>query len=79
MTVGSTDTSHTIDPAAPIRTRHRKPSINCLLLHFGGRPDLAPTGGKEWQDRSPRVGQVGLPRCRYADYEVSGTAVSLGR
>lgn len=29
---------------APTRTRHRTPSINCRLLHLGGRPGFSPTG-----------------------------------
>ena len=28
----------------PARIRHRIPSINCRLLHFGGRPDFFPLG-----------------------------------
>ncbi len=29
---------------APVRTRHRIPSISCRLLHFGGRPGFLPRG-----------------------------------
>src|SRR5262249_54883133 len=29
---------------APVRTRHRIPSINCRFVHFGGRPGFLPPG-----------------------------------
>jgi hypothetical protein len=63
----------------PTRTRHRIPSINCRLVHFGGRPGFFPTGSNRFQHRPLRVGQVGSSRRRYAGHEVSGVLDQLGR
>jgi hypothetical protein len=53
---------------APVRIRHRMPSINCRRVHVGGRPDFLPFGSNapsraDWPSvRSPRPTALDHPR-----------------